>query len=82
MNSCFKIVLFLYFSFSRRPRALADVFEKNEQKNKTTFMYRLIVLKTTGFYYFQVSKTIILHTYRLVRFWLSSFKTFTYAYFF
>ena len=47
MNSCFKIVLFLYFSFSRRPRALTDVFEK---KNKTTSVYRLIVLKTTGFY--------------------------------
>ena len=50
MNSCFKIVLFLYFSFSRRPRALTDVFEKNEKKNKTTSVYRLIVLKTTGFY--------------------------------
>ena len=46
MNSCFKIVLFLYFSFSRRPRALTDVFEKNEKKNKTTSVYRLIVLKT------------------------------------
>ena len=50
MNSCFKIVLFLFFSFSRRPRALTDVFEKNEKKNKTTSVYRPIVLKTTGFY--------------------------------
>ena len=50
MNSCFKIVLFLYSSFSRRPHARTDVFEKNEKKNKTTSVYRLIVLKTTGFY--------------------------------
>ena len=77
MNSCFKIVLFFIF-LSRAPSALADVFEK---KNKTTSVYRLIVLKTTGFE-FQVSKTIILHTCRLVRCWLSSFKTFTSAYFF
>ena len=29
----------LYFSFSRS--ALADFFEKNEKKNKTTSVYRL-----------------------------------------
>ena len=38
--------LVLQFSFSGsalilRPFALADVFEKNEKKNKTTFVYRL-----------------------------------------
>ena len=30
-----------YFSFSRSASELADVFEKNEKKNKTTSVYRL-----------------------------------------
>ena len=34
----------VYFCFSRArfARALADVFEKNEKKNKTTSVYRLL----------------------------------------
>ena len=36
----------LYFSFSRY--TLADVFEKNEKKNKTTSQYRLRELLSKG----------------------------------
>ena len=28
--------------------SLAEVFEKNEQENKTTFVYRLLTVKTAG----------------------------------
>ena len=44
----------LYFSFSRstlvlaKLASLADVFEKNEKKNKTTSVYRLLTVKNAG----------------------------------
>ena len=38
-----KIVLYFSFSRARFARKHADVFEKNEKKNKTTFVYGLII---------------------------------------
>ena len=64
MNSCFKIVLFLYFSFSRRPRALADVFEKNEKKPANRIKNHRILLvpgfKDHNFTYVQTRAILVI----------------------